>query len=183
MHVLESKIDGFITKLEMGFTFLGDAGKALVDLLDEDPYIFNAIIATNQWVIIAMLKTVESIGRKQLEPSALLLPRHVLNHVAELPINEQLRVLSEPVTVPRGGRHTEPIRKMAKDLTQAEARAVFTPSAVRLNEISEGWFELSLLNGKPFIKRIQRDHGIEIPKLTLRTNGVARFELIKFVAV
>lgn len=181
MLELENKIDRFVTKLEMGMEFLADAGRVLVELLDEHPreYVFESIIKLHHWTTVDMLRTVESIGRKQLEPSALLLPRHVLNHVSALPIDEQVEALTKPVTVNNGGRH--PYTKMAKDLTRSEAKEVFGQrrSGTDYAEVSEGWMEISMLNGKPFIKRVPRLHGIEVQKLTLKASGNCKFELVR----
>lgn len=179
MHVLESKIDRFVSKLEMGLTFLADAGRALVELLDEDPHVFKAITELHRWVTLDMLFTIEAIGRKQLEPSTLLLPRHVLNHVSVLPFEEQVKVVSAPVVVRHANKR--PYEKMASDLTRSEAKAVFgqRPSGPDYAAVSEGWLEISLLNGKPFVKRVHREHGVEVQKLTLRANGAVKFELFR----
>jgi hypothetical protein len=180
MLALENKIDRFISKLEMGLTFLADAGRALVELLDEDPSVFDDIIAIHKWVTVDMLKTVEAIGRKQLEPSTLLLPTHVLRCVAGLPIDDQINAVTKPVVVRYA--NSRPVEKMAKDLSRLEAKKVFCQKEERLDydKVSEGCFELSLFNGKPFVKRVAREHGIEFPTLTLRATGATKFELIRF---
>jgi len=63
----------------------------------------------------------------------MFLPRHVLNHLIELPIGQQVSIATKMVPVATGlrhGHHTH-IMKPARDLTRKEAGRAIGPKGIR----------------------------------------------------
>jgi hypothetical protein len=172
--VLENKIDRFISKIEMGRDFFIDAAHMLVTMIDEEPGVCERIIELRRvdWLTKDVLDTFEAIGRKQLAVEAMFLPRHVLAKLIAFPVEEQARVATTPVRVCNGAKHRkiDPDLKHVAELTRKEAAVVFGPRGVRTVEeqqrvieeteaapaVHVGYFELTMMNGKPFLKRCEK---------------------------
>jgi hypothetical protein len=168
--VLESTIRNFLCKLEMGRTFFEDAAKLLVKMLDEDPQVFDEILKLHRvsWLNRDVLETFEALGRGQIALETIFLPRHVLQRLMQLPVEEQSKLATRPVAVYQGRRNGEVsvARKRLCELNRREARTVLGPNGARTvaeqvalvpaakSGSSLGCFELTVLNGKPFLKKV-----------------------------
>jgi hypothetical protein len=133
--VLESKINQFVSKISLGVEFFQEAGVMLVEMLDEDPRIFEEImeVTREKWITMDVLSCFEMIGRKQLAVEAMFLPRHVLNRMLEWPVDKQAALAKDSVAVVTGtkhGRHWATTKPAAK-LTRTEAERVIGPKGVR----------------------------------------------------
>jgi hypothetical protein len=163
---IESKIKNFLTKIKLGISWFEDAGQLLAGMIDDDPRAFDDITQHQdcpKWVTTDVLHTFEMIGRKQLSVEAMFLPRHVISRLIELPVDEQARIVRDGVPVVRmsnGGHHI--VNKPAQQLTPREACVAIGPSGVRTVEEQSvmststknlGKWELTLMNGKPFLKQ------------------------------
>jgi hypothetical protein len=146
--VLESKIDQFISNIKLGVQFFKTAGELLVQLLDEDPYVFERIIkhSSEDWLTVDVLHTFEQIGRNQLAVEAIFLPKHVIDRLLELPADKQVEIATKPVSVVAGTRHGRHsvIQKSARNLSKKESARVIGPNGVRTPEE-----QAELLNSKP----------------------------------
>lgn len=166
--VLENKIDRFISKIEMGKSFFEDAALMLVQMIDEEPGICDRIVELRRvdWLTRDVLHTFEAIGRKQLAVEAMFLPRHVIARMLSYPVEQQAQIATQPVRVLNGAAHrkTDISVKHVRDLTRREADRVFGPNGVRSPEEQNietpaepdhliGYYELTVLNGKPFLKK------------------------------
>jgi len=130
MCITNEKIRSFLSKLNLGLSWIHDAGKQLVEILNKDPDAYDDIIQeADEWVTKDILKTVEAIGRGQIAPELLILPIHVFNRLSSLPMEEQLKAIQGvPVAVDlrsREGYHV--IDKPAAKLSKAESKRVIAP--------------------------------------------------------
>ncbi len=167
--VPEHKINSFVGKIKLGISFFEDAGRELVEMLDQDPRIFDEIIAISNepWVTVEVLQTFESIGRKQLAVEAMFLPKHVLNRLIALPVGQQLEIATKPIQIVTGNRngHARVTDMRARDLSGPQARLAIGPAGIRPvaeqkkllllkshKEESIGRFTVFIMNNKPFIK-------------------------------
>ena len=126
-------IKEFLSNLELGFDFLQTAGEQLCKMKADDFDVFDRITDTCDWITRDMLETLLLIGRKEIHPRIMLLPKHVYSKVCGLPYEEQCRIVSEKVVVPPvsngAALRAEEIEmsKHAKDLSRSEANRIWTP--------------------------------------------------------
>lgn len=131
-------IKEFLGNLELGFDFLQTAGEQLCKMKAGDFGVFDRILDQCDWLTLPMLETLILIGRKEIHPRVMLLPRHVYSRVVGLPYDEQLRAVSEPVAVPEDGSNgRDSVGKPAKDLTRAEAARVWSHPGIGRRPIYE----------------------------------------------
>jgi hypothetical protein len=192
--VAEHKIENFISKVNLGVEWFQDAGKLLVDMLDENPGVKDDIIGYRKgWITMDVLNTFEMIGRKQLAVEAMFLPRHVLNHLIELPIGQQVSIATKMLPVVTGYRNggAHKTDKPARDLTRREAARVIGPQGVRPVEQqaamlattrkfkSCGLFDIFTdKNGEIKMTNSIRKNRTAICQRVRLTDGVAEIELV-----
>lgn len=192
--VLESKIDDFLSEIRLGVDFFFSAGQKLVLMLEEDPRVFEEIIERSKlsWVTMDVLKGFEMIGRKQLAVEAMFLPKHILNRMIGLPLDDQERMLSSPVNVSIGLRRGNQSRvgKALSKLSRNEAKRVIGPAGIRTVEEQDalpskppekviGRFSITVMNGKAFIKRTSNTFACQ--KLRLDKNNTVEIEFIQSI--
>src|ERR1035437_2212499 len=115
----EHKIENFIGKVNLGVEFFQDAGKLLVEMLDENPGIKEDILEYRKgWITMDVLNTFEMIGLKQLAVEAMFLPLHILNRLIEFPVGEQRDIATKMLPVVTGYRNglARRTEKQARDL-------------------------------------------------------------------
>lgn len=135
--VSEHKIDKFISKVELGIDWFQEAGRILVEMLDENPSVKDDILSYRKtWMTLEVLDTFEMIGRNQLSVHAMFMPRHVLNHLIALPIDEQVSISTGMIPTVTGMVNGSARIKIkpAADLTRREAARAIGPSGVRTPE-------------------------------------------------
>ncbi len=190
MRVIESKISQFLVTLNLGLEWLGDAGKKLADMVDENPGCYEDIIeAAPDWLTIEVLRTLEAIGRGQVKPELLILPLHVYKRLIELPIDEQVRAIAgvELASVPRNGKpgrsgtHKTFIKPACK-LSKSEADRAIGPNGIRSpreqlgamrnqTHKSLGWIQVErFVNGDTIVKNMdQAPKGGETHRLVVNS--------------
>ena len=191
--VLESKINLFLGKLRLGVDFFLDAGRMLVEMIDEDPQICLQIVADGQidWLTMDVLSTFEAIGRKQLAVEAMFLPKHVLARLIALPTEQQATIATRPVRVLNGAKNRS-VEVSASRLTKRQAALAIGPNGVRSIEEQRGvrntetisatpekfvgYFELTVMNGKVFAKRVEKSARAQ--KVRLDARGQAVLEVV-----
>lgn len=115
-------ISDFISSLELGFSFLQQAGEKLVAMKENDFDVFDQIIQEHRWITREMLEVILAIGKKEIHPKALLLPRHVTDRVVSMPYSEQENMADEFISRRYEGR---PATGTARDcLTREVVRSV-----------------------------------------------------------
>lgn len=194
--VPSSKIDSFISKVEMGVQWFNDAGEMLVRMLDEDRDVFSDIIQQSNvhWITLDVLHVFEQIGRKKLAVEAMFLPKHVLNRIIDLPLSVQEGIATKQVRVTAGlreGNHTF-VSKPAAKLTRREAATAIGPKGLRTPEQqaglvtkihaekSIGRFTIILMNNKPFIRH--SSHKGPCTKVLVNHTHAAEIELVTLCA-
>ena len=185
--VLESKIDQFLGKLSLGRTFFEDAAKLLVTMIDEDPYVCEQILKSRRadWLTKDILDTFEAIGRKQIALEVMFLPKHIINRMIALPVEQQAQLADATVRVSNGARNHW-IEKPLRKLTSREAMIVIGPKGIRTPEEQQavivenvkvvGCFELTVMNGKAFLKRCE--HANRAQRVKLDSHGQAIIEIV-----
>jgi len=188
--IAEHKIEQFIGKVNLGVEWFQDAGKLLVEMLDENPRAFDDILDYRKgWITADVLHTFEMIGRKQLAVEAMFLPRHVLKHLIELPIGQQISIATKPVPVATGlhrGNHSHKLKPAAM-LTQREACRAIGSKGLRpiLEQIkmltnkkfeSLGLFEITFKNGNPVLLKSTQKKTAACQSVRL-TGGKAEIEI------
>lgn len=139
MRVLDQTIADFLSTLNLGLEWIGDAGKKLVAMMDTNPSAFDDILDTNppEWITRDVLRTIEQIGRGKISPELLVLPLHVFNRLSSLPTLEQIKamqngveVVSKRMSCARPGGFTRE-KKLACKLTVKEAKRAIGPRGIR----------------------------------------------------
>ena len=195
MRVINQKIGDFLGTLNLGLSWIGDAGKKLVKILDESPQAFDDILeeSTSPWLTREVLQTIEAIGRGTIAPEILLLPMHVLNRLSVLPADEQIRAMQgvDVAVFPRNGKEGHhKTSKPACRLTKAEAARVIGPDGIRSvedqvaekrvkNNCAIGKYQIVLEAGQePRITRLLNGHIPDYQKQRVKlVNGCALIEL------
>lgn len=167
----------FLGNLELGFDFLQTAGDQLCKMKADDFDVFDRILEQCDYITRDMLDTLLLIGRKEIHPRIMLLPKHVYSKVCGLPYEEQEKICSAPIPIPPGfmsagdGRPHGTFTKSAKDLSAAESRRVWGGH----NKITYGpmspLMELRVENETPLIPAGATNRKPQI--ITLDENGVA----------
>lgn len=199
MPACQINIDKFLGFVELGIDFWEQAGKELVSLKAKDEDIFDVITEQCTWMNRDMLSVLERIGRKEIHPSTLLMPNHVLNRLVEMPYEQQRYLAEKPVVevaMPRQGHlDNAVIEKRVSELTPKEARAVLSPQGVRSPKEqvkavqpevkpapintgkSLGLFQLTYMNGKLWVRQAQPN--CKSPQRIVLTDNRALVELFQ----
>jgi hypothetical protein len=143
MRVIDEKITDFLVTLNMGLDWIGNAGKKLADIVDNNPDGFDDILeaSTSPWLTRDVLVTIEAIGRGHISPELLMLPMHVLNRLSVLPTSEQIKAIQsvEVAVPPRNGKGKwHGTHKPACQLTPREAQRAIGPNGLRTLEEQTG---------------------------------------------
>lgn len=193
MRVISSKIEEFLSTLNLGLEWIGDAGKKLVSILDDDSHAFEDIleVTTSRWLTRDVLQTLEAIGRGEISPEALILPVHVFKRLVMLPTDEQIIAMQGvDVAVGRIGEETV-VRKHVAELNQNEAKRVIGPNGIRTPEqqlankpyngggSAVGKYQIVIVNGQePRLERVIRSDIPDFQKQRVKlVNGCALIEL------
>lgn len=160
------------------------AGKILVELKAENPYVFEEIIAEHKDVCTEMLATLEDIGNQKLHPRTLLLPSRIAASVAAMPYDAQKYVVeNHPIPVGREGHHKfKTIRQMGvNDASSAFSKDGIIPMSLRNSfplkqEKDLGLYELRYENGDVFFRALKnKERGRPIGKpMKILLNGKPR---------
>lgn len=171
-------IKEFLGNLDLGFSFIQKAGEQLVKMKAANFDVFDDILEECDWLTRDMLETILLIGRREIHPRILLLPRHVYTKIVGLPYEEQERIATQGVAVPveptvareaNLRREEAELFKNAKDLSRAESARVwgghnkqeFTPASpkmeLKLNGESVELAPASATNRKPQVITLGAD--------------------------
>ena len=202
MRVIDEKITDFFSTLNLGLEWIGDAGRKLVAMVDENPSAFDDILeaAPGPWLTLEVLRTIEAVGRGHISTELLLVPLYVLKRLAALPPDVQIQAAQgiDLARVPpngkpgREGSHPSIYRKPACKLTKAEAHRAIGPNGIRTpaeqlantryvgGGTSMGKYQIVMQHGQePKLERIPLSGGIpDYQKQRVKLiNGCALIEL------
>ena len=128
----KAQIETFIQHFRRGVEEWITAGEILVQMVEEDPYVYDYIIAQCPQLNAGILGRFEQMGRKTLHPQLLLTASPGFAKLQRLPYSMQERYIEEPVPViVHTDDGTDVLLVKAKDMTKEQAAQVFAPGRIR----------------------------------------------------
>jgi len=128
----QAQIDAFITHFRRGVEEWITAGEILVQMVEQDPYVYDYIIQQCPQINAGILGRFEQMGRKTLHPQLLLTASPGFAKLQKLPFSLQERYIEEPVPViVHTADGTDVLLVKAKDMTKEQAAQVFAPGRIR----------------------------------------------------
>jgi len=136
----QDRIQQFITLFKEGVEAWIKAGEILVQMVEEDPYVYDYIIAQCPTLNAGILGRFEQMGRKTLHPQLLLTASPGFAKLQKLPYSMQERYITEPVPIiVHTDEGTDILLVNAKDMTKEQAAQVFAPGRVRTEGEQKAW--------------------------------------------
>lgn len=128
----KAQIETFIHHFRRGVEEWITAGEILVQMVEQDPYVYDYIIQQCPQINAGILGRFEQMGRKTLHPQLLLTASPGFAKLQRLPFSMQERYIEEPVPViVHTEDGTDVLLVKAKDMTKEQAAQVFAPGRVR----------------------------------------------------
>ena len=128
----QDKIATFIEHFRRGVEEWISAGEILVEMVEEDPYVYDYIIQQCPQLNAGILGRFEQMGRKTLHPQLLLTASPGFAKLQKLPFSLQERYIEEPVPViVHTEQGTDVLLVKAKDMTKEQANQVFATGRIR----------------------------------------------------
>ena len=134
------KIAEFVTLFQHGVDAWIKAGEILVELVEDDPHVYDYIIQQAPSLNAGVLGRFEQMGRKSLHPQLLLAASPGFAKLQKLPYSMQERFIDEPIPLivhTDGG--TDVLLVKAKDLTKDQATQVFGSNRLRTEGEQKAW--------------------------------------------
>jgi hypothetical protein len=136
----QAKIETFIQHFRRGVEEWIAAGEILVEMVEEDPYVYDYIINQCPTLNAGILGRFEQMGRKTLHPQLLLTASPGFAKLQKLPFSMQERYIDEPVPmIVHTEAGTDVLLVKAKDMTKEQAAQVFAPGRVRTEGEQKAW--------------------------------------------
>jgi hypothetical protein len=136
----QDRIQQFITLFKEGVEAWIKAGEILVQMVEEDPYVYDYIIDQCPTLNAGILGRFEQMGRKTLHPQLLLTASPGFAKLQKLPYSMQERYITEPVPIiVHTDEGTDVLLVNAKDMTKEQAAQVFAPGRVRTEGEQKAW--------------------------------------------
>jgi hypothetical protein len=136
----QAKIETFIQHFRRGVEEWIAAGEILVEMVEEDPYVYDYIINQCPTLNAGILGRFEQMGRKTLHPQLLLTASPGFAKLQKLPYSMQERYVTEPVPmIVHTEAGTDVLLVKAKDMTKEQAAQVFAPGRVRTEGEQKAW--------------------------------------------
>ena len=133
-------IKEFIELFSKGVEAWIRAGEILVQLVEDDPHVYDYIIQKCPTLNAGILGRFEQMGRKTLHPQLLLTASPGCDKLRKLPYSMQERYLTEPVPVVVHTDNGPDILLIeAKNMTKEQANQVFAPGRIRTEGEQRAW--------------------------------------------
>jgi hypothetical protein len=149
----QDRINQFLAAFQAGVDAWIEAGKILVELVDEDPHIYNYIQDQCPAMTPDILGKFESIGRGIILPTLAMDTSPGSKHLQRLPLSVQERFAHEPIPVivqSDDEDSTDCLLIKYQDLTPAQAKQVFRNGRLATEGEQRAWIEdYKLKNAKP----------------------------------
>lgn len=142
MPKLDEKIRRFGELILEGVKAWTEAGKLLVEILDEDPEAYERMTGGELGLTRAHLAKFEAIGRGALEPRLLLNGSAGYQRLAKAPVSAQREALDHGIRVYEETDEGETTHRLVKpnELSPLELAQVFAPGgALRTPEEQRAW--------------------------------------------
>lgn len=136
----KQKIASFIELFRQGVEAWIKAGEILVELVDDDPHVYDYIIQQCPTLNAGILGRFEQMGRKSLHPQLLLSASPGFAKLQKLPYSMQERFIEEPIPlIIETEDGTDVLLVKAKDLTKEQASQVFAQNRLRTEGEQKAW--------------------------------------------
>jgi hypothetical protein len=136
----KQQISEFIELFQTGVNAWIKAGELLVQMVEDDPHIYDYIIQQCPTLNAGILGRFEQMGRKTLHPQLLLSASPGFSKLSKLPFSMQERYLTEPVPIiVHTDSGTDVLLVEAKNMTKDQANQVFAPGRIRTEGEQKAW--------------------------------------------
>lgn len=145
----DKKLESFYAAIQRGKEALEEAGRILVELIDENPAVKDQIMAENPEITEDVLETFERIGRKQLYYRLCLIEAPGIRALKRCPYSEQVKYMTDPLPLllVNGKDSTDSLSMPVHALAPEQVRQVFGAHRVRNLGEQRAWLEAQ--RGKP----------------------------------
>jgi hypothetical protein len=127
-----AKISEFSRLYEEGLKAWSKAGEVIVELVEDDPNVYDEILAACPMLTPSVLSTFEKIGRGLLYAPLAMDGSPGGKRLQSLPLSQQVKYESEPLPlIVHTDSGTDVLRVRAKDMTKDQAAQVFANGRVR----------------------------------------------------
>ena len=134
------KITSFIELFKQGVEAWIKAGEILVELVEDDPHVYDYIIQQCPTLNAGILGRFEQMGRKSLHPQLLLSASPGFSKLQKLPYSMQERFIDEPIPlIIETDDGTDVLLVKAKDMTKDQATQVFAQNRLRTEGEQKAW--------------------------------------------
>jgi hypothetical protein len=148
----QARIQDFIAAFQAGVDAWIKAGQILVELVDEDPHVYNYIQRECPAMTPDILGKFESIGRGVIMPTLAMDTSPGSKQLQRLPLSVQERFTREPipVIVQCDDDNTDVLLINYQDLTPQQSKQVFRNGRLATEGEQRAWIEdYKLKNAKP----------------------------------
>lgn len=160
------RIQEFANLCQQGVDAWTKAGEILVNLIDQDPEIYDKIIAFDPRMNAGILGRFEQMGRRVLHPQLLLDDSPGFGKLAQMPYSVQERFINESIPlVVETSDGTDVLMVSVKNCTSSQARQIFGKGRIRTEGEQKAWLmDQRAKKAKPI--------GSNIPAWTIRGGRV-----------
>ena len=128
----QAQIDAFITHFRRGVEEWITAGEILVQMVEQDPYVYDYIIQQCPQINAGILGRFEQMGRKTLHPQLLFNNSAGYSKLQKLPYSLQERYIDEPIPlVVHTENGTDVLLVKAREMTKEQANQAFGTGRIR----------------------------------------------------
>lgn len=160
------RIQEFAALCQQGVDAWIKAGEILVELVEDDPQVFDKIIEMDPRMNAGILGRFEQMGRKVLHPQLLMSDAPGFEKLAQMPYSVQERFLNEPIPLVVETDHgTDILMVSARNITTTQARQVFGKGRIRTEGEQKAW----LMDQR---SKKAKPAGTNIPAWTIRSGRV-----------
>lgn len=136
----KQRISEFASLCQQGIDAWVKAGEILVELVEEDPSVFDKIIQFDPRLNHGILGRFEQMGRRVLHPQLLMSDSPGYDRLSMMPLSVQERLIKEPVPlVVETDNGTDILLVSTRDMTTAQAKQVFAKDRVRTEGEQKAW--------------------------------------------
>lgn len=148
----DERMQQFFSALQRGADALEEAGKILIEMIDEDASVKERIMEQHPEITEDVLETFERIGRRQLYHRLCLLEAAGIRALKKCPYSEQVKYSTEPLPMLLMGGAGEQLAVPVQALTPEQVRQVFGPHRVRNLAEQRAWMENQRAKPQPLEK-------------------------------
>lgn len=136
----KKQIEAFIELFQQGVNAWIKAGEMLVEMVEDDPHVYDYIIQQCPTLNAGILGRFEQMGRKNLHPQLLLTASPGFDKLRKLPFSMQERYITEPVPIiVHTESGTDVLLVHAKNMTKEQANQVFAQGRIRTEGEQKAW--------------------------------------------